>query len=362
MLKHLRSRYLSPGTLIIMAMLLCVQRGARAEDPSAPRTLERGKDFITVVREAEAGGYEAFPDIVRLADGRLMVAFYAGYQHVSLPNEVWPKGGRISYVTSSDEGATWSKPQVLIDTPEDDRDSSLVRLKDGRLACNFFKYPSGDVYVTYSSDNGGTWSEPQFIVKAFATSSPIRELQSGRLVLPLYRAVMLSDDKGKSWKFVEIPSATQEKTGTGLTETDVWERSPNELYAIHRADNGPPMHVTISTDGGETWGDTTKLGFTGHSPYLFSTSTGILLLGYRGVIGVEKGWDTRLCYSTDKGKTWSKHALVDDLVGAYPSLVELKDGSILIVYYEEGAGTDIRARRFKVDQCGIHWLTFGQGK
>ena len=49
MLKHLRSRYLSPGTLIIMAMLLCVQRGARAEDPSAPRTLERGKVANLVV-------------------------------------------------------------------------------------------------------------------------------------------------------------------------------------------------------------------------------------------------------------------------------------------------------------------------
>jgi sialidase-1 len=42
--------------------------------------------------------------------------------------------------------------------------------------------------------------------------------------------------------------------------------------------------------------------------------------------------------------------------GAYPSTVELNDGSVLVVYYEEGAGSAIRARRFKLNDAGIEFL------
>ena len=44
-----------------------------------------GHEFVFVCRDGGAGGYEAFPDVCRLADGRLMAGFYAGSVHVSLP-------------------------------------------------------------------------------------------------------------------------------------------------------------------------------------------------------------------------------------------------------------------------------------
>ena len=50
--------------------------------------------------------------------------------------------------------------------------------------------------------------------------------------------------------------------------------------------------------------------------------------------------------------------LVDTVGGAYPSMVNLKDGSVLIVYYEEGAGSSIRAKRFRATKTGIQWLPF----
>ncbi len=50
------------------------------------------KPYVYVCTDAGAGGYEAFPDVCRLSDGRLMSVFYAGYGHVSLPNEQLPKG------------------------------------------------------------------------------------------------------------------------------------------------------------------------------------------------------------------------------------------------------------------------------
>ena len=57
---------------------------------------------------AGAGGYQAFPDVCRLKNGDLLCVFYAGYSHVSQPNEKLSKGGRICAVRSTDEGATWS--------------------------------------------------------------------------------------------------------------------------------------------------------------------------------------------------------------------------------------------------------------
>jgi hypothetical protein len=37
-------------------------------------------------------------------------------------------------------------------------------------------------------------------------------------------------------------------------------------------------------------------------------------------------------------------------------MTNLKDGSVLIVYYEEGANSSIRAKRFRVTPAGITWL------
>ena len=112
--------------------------GREAGKQSAPGFPLGPDEFVVVCRDAGAGAYEAFPDVCRLSDGRLMAVFYAGYGHVALPTAAWPKGGRISACTSSDEGRTWSAPFVVFDGPDDDRDPSIVQLEDGRLLCNFF--------------------------------------------------------------------------------------------------------------------------------------------------------------------------------------------------------------------------------
>jgi hypothetical protein len=66
---------------------------------------------------------------------------------------------------------------------------------------------------------------------------------------------------------------------------------------------------------------------------------------------------TSLHYSLDEGKTWSENVIVDNVIGAYPSMVTLKDGTILIVYYEEGHQSSIRAKRFRATPKGIDWLS-----
>ena len=68
--------------------------------------------------------------------------------------------------------------------------------------------------------------------------------------------------------------------------------------------------------------------------------------------------NTSLHVSRDEGQTWGENVEVDTVGGAYPSMVNLKDGSVLIVYYEEGPGSSIRARKFKVTGAGVEWINW----
>ena len=318
--------------------------------------------YVHVCEDAGAGGYEAFPDVCRLSDGRLMCVFYAGYGHVALPNAQLPRGGRIAYCMSNDEGRTWSAAQTLYDGPDDDRDPSIVQLKNGRLLCNFFslrRKPGGaegnyeglGSWMVASDDAGKTWSEPQRISMSHYCSSPIRELSDGRLILGLYTesgttsqgSVTFSDDGGKSWQ----PEVLIDNGGVRLdAETDILERKDGTLYAAQR----PQMSFATSSDRGNSWTVSRPMGFAGHCPYFLRTKDDVVLLAFRLP-------NTSLRFSRDECKTWSDNVLIDDVIGAYPSMVELKDGSVLVVYYEEGAGSSIRAKRFRVTDAGVQWIS-----
>jgi len=334
---------------------------------SAPKDFPRiASSFTFVVKDAGAGAYEAFPDVCRLKDGRLLCVFYAGYGHVSLPNKELPNGGRISYCISEDEGRTWSHAKVLYDGPLDDRDPSIVQLDDGRLICNFFSldkskekgksFEFNGSWMVTSTDVGRTWSQPELINQNHACSSPIRQLSDGSLILGMYGekdgiaygGVTQSIDGAKTWS----PLIKIDNHGAYLdAETDIIELKDGRLYAVERGGRGAQMHWSTSVDGGKTWTVSKPIGFPAHCPYLHRTPDGIILLGHR-IPG------TSLHYSLDECKTWSKNVPVDTSGGAYPSMVNLKDGLVLIVYYEEGNRSSIRARRFRVNKDGIEWLRF----
>ena len=200
-----------------------------------------------------------------------------------------------------------------------------------------------------STDLGRTWSAPQQISKDYYCSSPIREISGGRLILGLYRerantsagAVAISDDGARSWRIADIANGGYKLDA----ETDVIELADGTLYAAQR----PTMCFSVSKDRGESWTVSRAMGFEGHCPYFLRTRDGIILIAHRLP-------STSLHYSLDEGKTWSKNVLVDTCIGAYPSMVNLKDGSVLIVYYEEGEGSSIRCKRFRATKSGIEWL------
>ncbi|KPL12216.1 hypothetical protein AMJ85_01615 [candidate division BRC1 bacterium SM23_51] len=325
--------------------------------------------YVIVCRDAGAGGYEAFPDLCRTRDGELLCVFYAGFGHVSLPSYApggnlppnCPNAGRVCLVRSRDNGRTWSKPIIVADTPRDDRDPSIVQLPDGTLLCNYFSHRPGRGGQGYrfvhsalvrSTDGGRTWSEEQALFDKWACSSPIRILSDGRLALPLYYVgpvhskgasyggVTFSTDKGQTWSD-PVPIGKDGPLELDA-EPDIVELPGGVLLAGLR----PTMAFSWSRDGGRNWSAPEPAGFPAHCVYFLRTSKGILLMGHR-LPG------TSLHYSLDDGKSWSENVQLDRAGGAYPSMVELPNGTIYCVYYEEGPRSDIRGIRFSADRTGI---------
>jgi hypothetical protein len=332
-----------------------LETSAAAE--ASPDTL-----YKVISRGEAAGTYQAFTDICRLKNGDLLCVFYAGYGHVSLPRDDCPRGGRICSVQSKDEGHTWSTPRILFDGPFDDRDPHIAQMRDGTVLCSFFTYrpqPDGkalcDTCLVTSRDGGETWeTELQVVAPGWPSSAPVRELPDGTRILGVYQeegataygGVIRSTDSGKTWC---APIPIGKGSGVRLdAETDFVLLKDGTLYAALRGDR-VNMHFATSPDAGLTWSPVKDIGFPGHCPHFTRLSTGEILLTHRLPL-------TALHISRDEGKTWQGPCQIDATPGAYASTVELKDGTVLVVYYEEGAGSAVRARRFKLKGERIEFL------
>jgi len=343
-----------------------VLSAAWAVEPNAPAIVPP-RHYQIVASGKSAGGYAAFPDLCRTKTGDLLCVFYAGCGHVSIPNKDWPRGGRVMAVRSTDNGRSWGRPFVVADTVHDDRDPHIASLKNGTLLCNWFVigHPSKPlpgkrpiaIFLARSADNGKTWSEPAELkidsTDWFACSAPVRELADGSLILGLYTenakanrvcgGTIKSYDGGKSWKDLALIG---DNSGLYLdAETDVVQLKNGTLLAALRSSK-TDLYFANSKDGGKSWSKVYSSGFKGHCPHFLRHSSGAILLTHR-IPATAAHW------SFDEGNTWHGPLRIDTVGGAYPSSVELPDGRIYCVYYEEGEGSSIRGTRLKVSRAGV---------
>jgi sialidase-1 len=348
--------------------------------------------YVKIPQAPTGGGYQAWPDLARLQDGRLMCVFYNGADNDAVqgtPNSPqFPNAGRIDYSISSNSGYSWTAPQTLYDGPADDHDASITQLKDGRLIVNFFKdYYEGytgrytglsGTMVMTSDDLGKHWSTPREVCPSpYVTSSPICEISTpagSRLILPLYHytgggsdtygAAGISDDRGATWSrpvTIPLPLPGSNVPTYLPAETSVLQlKEDGSLFAAERSPGDQRMCFSTSTNFGDTWSVSEPFDFSGQCPYLHRAPNGVVLLAYRN----DPARRTSLRYSSDRCQTWSDEVVVDSVIGAYPSIVDLEDGSQLIAYYEDfgyheggGFGSDIRIRRCRVTEAGeFEWL------
>ena len=322
-----------------------------------------------ISKGSATGIYQAFPDSCRLQNGDILSVFYAGYDHISYPNDEYPKGGRICLTRSSDEGRTWSEPVAIYDDERDNRDPHIAQLSNGTVICSFFSlqrsdnaqgYECSNAQLIRSFDGGETWEQKgeqiQTNIPNWVCSAPVRELPDGTCLLPIYHhgedgaygGVIRSHDFGVTWSR-EITIG--QDSGLLLpAESDVILLQDGTLYAALRGDQGKRMHFAISPDLGLTWSEVKDIGFEAHAPHFNRLKSGEILMVCRGINPDRTIVKTALYVSRDECKSWLGPYTIDDVTGAYPSTIELEDGSILAIYYEEGAGSGVRARRFFLPQ------------
>jgi len=321
--------------------------------------------------------YFAWPSVARLQDGRLMmVASGLRMKHIC-------PFGKVVGCISEDEGKTWTKPAVIIDTPLDDRDAGILPFGENSVMVTSFNNTVqaqrnwnannqiayiyayldrlekigvqkiedrylGSTFVV-SHDGGRTFGE----VKRMPITSPHGPtlLKDGTI---LYVGRIFTSNTRKV-EHDTLSAYTMTADGEYEKLCDIENIAPEllscEPHAIVLPDGKIIVHIRVqpargsdvfttyqceSYDNGRSFTRPHQiLSIKGGAPaHLLRLENGVLIsvYGYR-----EMPYGIRMMYSLDDGETWSTdHVLYAQEVSSdlgYPCSVQLKDGSILTVFY-----------------------------
>lgn len=312
---------------------------------------------------------------IRLTDGRIMYAYSRFTESV---NDDAPSHIAVCY--SSDEGETWTSPQLLFDPKDFNSHNimsvSLMRMQNGDIGIIFGSRSTPSVgyhHLIRSNDEGKTWysfekcslsdREGYYVLN----NDRVIRTTSGRLIMPvafhrggydtknpdrLYfdqRGVVsfrISDDDGRSWHesadTIGIPFTN---TKSGLQEPGVIEMKNGVLWAYFRTDK-MYQYESFSFDNGEHWTAAQQSRFTSpNSPmHIIRRPDGALVSiwnpipNYNGR-NIIRGFAGRTpivyAVSNDDGINWSDPSVIEDDPNAgycYPAAFFTNDSSMLISY------------------------------
>jgi len=365
-----------------------VVRGRSSDSISELADHEVHSDVIVAGRTYEENVF--FPSVVRLHNGELLVAYRAAPSHGSATP------GRIMCVRSGDGGRSWSKPEVIIDTPYDDRDPCLAQLSDGTLALTFDvveprRRPSWwYVCISFSYDYGYTWTRPVRVTEVrHATRSRVLEMPDGRLLLPAYRprdpsrphegvrkedylrylarveageetrppdealtlenpyvsVLMVSEDGGQTWREQCVIAEEVDGRAIGFNETALAHVGGGHLVAVMRTDaQWANACIAHSEDGGRSFGKPRMFRSNAHAPDMLVISEDRVLLTY-GECDYRGGYVTRYVVAVLGDARRDFEGAAEKIIytgsggdASYPSAELVGPDEVIVVYYDAGVG------------------------
>jgi hypothetical protein len=354
---------------------VCVAR-APGDEPGTPRSSHARAEILQTTTVLPAGEpYAGWPTVARRGDGRLWLVWSGGREAHVCPF------GQVQAMTSTDEGASWTWPRVLLDGAIDDRDAGVVETATGALLVTTFtslayEEPLGRLgaddprrprwlavhdrldadgrraergaWLVRSTDGGTTWSA-RLPTIVNSPHGPI-QLADGRLLYAgkeLWTSagrigVCESTDDGLTWRWLaEIPARPGDAVQRGYHELHAVETADGRIVVQIRNHNAADEGETLqseSADGGRTWTVPRAIDVWGLPSHLLRLRDGRLVMTY-GYRRAPFGNQARV--SIDHGRTWGEPLTIsaDGASGdlGYPSTVELSDGRLLTVWYEKPA-------------------------
>lgn len=302
-----------------------------------------------------------------------------------LPNNI-----QAALRRSTDNGATWSEPEIVHHAEtikEGTGDTSLVVDRETNRVFLFFNYgPEGTgffnrdsdsnsaddpntLHAQYisSDDNGKSWSDPVELnpqIKGaswknlFLSSGHGIQTSEGRLVQPVvfrddkgtHATNIVSDDHGRTWK----AGAT---AGSDVNESKAVERGSGKLVQNMRHNSAKARQYAESTDGTAPFSEMSASALA--DPGVNADEIAHLR-PVAGKPGLTKSLlfsnpastsardDLTVRTSSDDGASWSDGALIKPGAAGYSTMAVLEDGSVANLYEVGGTG-GIFFSRFTTD-------------
>lgn len=334
----------------------------------------------------------AFPQAVQLPDGNILCSFSVG-------GGQYARGG-TDWARSSDGGETWSLEGTILPPTNDPPTTNFLKLTLSPDGKTIYAYGSRDfrggdesfgevkcepIFCT-STDNGHTWSTPQVIPMPvdcpLEISHGLLPVASGRLLAPsatlpsqdrLGEQVLavISDDGGKTWLTHAVVFEDPDEK-CGYFEQKLTELTPGCLMAtawtvtfgdvVDQSDS-----FTISKDNGSTWAPPRSTGIQGQTLTPFWLGDDRLLVLYNRRYG-EQG--ISMCLVTFTDEAWKLHyeGVLYDAKASRERAVEVETGVKELDSFQFGFPTAIRlqdgtflATHWSVENgvSGIRWYKLG---
>lgn len=296
--------------------------------------------------------------LLALPDGDVLVAYFAGQKEGSGDTAIW---------LSRQHRGEWLPPHRAI--AEDGLAHWNPVLLNAQKAIWLFYKVGPNVhewrtrYVT-SQDQGMTWSEPQELVAGDALPrGPVKNkvlvtsdgcwLAPGSTEDDRYWDAFVdrSEDDGRHWQIAQVPISHQTETGSddrqlwqglqagalwendleriflwdGVIQPSLWESAPGHVHMMMRSTRGH-VYRSDSQDNGKSWcaAYPTALPNNNSGIDLVRTNSGELILAYNPVAG---NWGRRfpisLSTSRDNGDSWSDPVDMETEEGefSYPAII-----------------------------------------
>lgn len=288
--------------------------------------------------------------IVKMSDGRLMSAYFAGTGEGYDDVRIW---------CSVYENGTWNKPAQV---PSEDTVAhwNPVLINFGDFVRLYYKVGAEIPYwvtkYTDTYDGGKTWSAPQELVPGDTSGGrgPVRNksvvLTDGTVIAGAsteqgpWRAFFdISVDGGKTWEKTDfIVAKGINGKEIGMIQPTIWQDKEGAVHAMFRTDCGR-IYRSDSLDGGRTWSEAYSTGLMNNSSGIdcVMTDDGRLWLVHTPV-GMKVRNRLILSVSEDNGETWKDVMTLENSINlaaeySYPAIIA--EGNRLYITYTHSRKT-----------------------